>query len=157
MNKIIALMLAGALALPLAACQTKQQTGALFGGAIGGLLGSQFGEGQGKVGAAVAGTILGAALGSEVGKSMDATDELKAEKALETSVTGQPTTWVNPDSGSQVTVTPTRTYYVDENVSPTGEIAPCREFTTEVMVGGQKQDAYGTACRQADGSWKIVQ
>jgi len=157
MNRVVAMLLAGILILPLAACQTKQQTGALFGGAIGGLLGSQFGEGQGQVAAAVLGTVLGAAVGSEVGRSMDATDELKAKQALETSPTGQPTTWVNPDSGNEVTVTPTRTYYVEDNVSPTGEIAPCREFTTEVMVGGKKQDAYGTACRQTDGSWKIVQ
>jgi len=157
MKKITALLLASLLTLPLAACQTKQQSGALFGGALGGLLGSQFGEGQGKVAAAVLGTVLGAAAGSEIGRSMDETDELKARQTLESNRIGQSSTWVNPDSGNEVTVTPTRTYYVEDDVSPAGEIAPCREFTTEVMVGGQKQDAYGTACRQADGSWKIVQ
>jgi len=25
-----------------------------------------------------------------------------------------------------------------------------------VIVGGQEEQAYGTACRQPDGSWKIV-
>lgn len=35
------------------------------------------------------------------------------------------------------------------------EGAPCREYTTTVIVGGQEQSAYGTACRQPDGSWKI--
>lgn len=157
MNKLITMILAGALAMPLAACQTREQTGALFGGALGGLLGSQFGEGQGQVAAAVLGTVLGAAVGSEVGRSMDALDEMKAKQALETSPTGQTTTWVNPDSGNQVAVTPTRTYYVEDDVAPAGEIAPCREFTTEVIVGGRTEQAYGTACRQADGSWKIVQ
>ena len=34
---------------------------------------------------------------------------------------------------------------------------PCREFTTTVNIGGQPQQGYGTACRQADGSWKIQQ
>lgn len=32
----------------------------------------------------------------------------------------------------------------------------CREYTTEIMVNGQSQEAYGQACRQDDGSWQIV-
>lgn len=32
----------------------------------------------------------------------------------------------------------------------------CREFTRPVNVGGQLEDAYGTACLQPDGSWRIV-
>jgi hypothetical protein len=43
----------------------------------------------------------------------------------------------------------------------TGEPAPapqgCREFNTPVTIGGQQQQAYGTACLQPDGSWKIDQ
>jgi hypothetical protein len=34
--------------------------------------------------------------------------------------------------------------------------AECREFQQTIMIGGQAQKAYGTACRQADGTWKIV-
>jgi hypothetical protein len=34
--------------------------------------------------------------------------------------------------------------------------AECREFQQNIMIGGQPQKAYGTACRQADGTWKIV-
>lgn len=33
----------------------------------------------------------------------------------------------------------------------------CREFNTSVMVGGAPQRAYGTACLQPDGSWRIQQ
>ncbi|MEE8203551.1 MAG: hypothetical protein V3R74_07315, partial [Alphaproteobacteria bacterium] len=33
----------------------------------------------------------------------------------------------------------------------------CREYQTTVNVGGQVEQAYGTACRQPDGSWQIVQ
>jgi hypothetical protein len=33
----------------------------------------------------------------------------------------------------------------------------CREFNTPVTVGGQQQQAYGTACLQPDGSWRIEQ
>jgi hypothetical protein len=49
-------------------------------------------------------------------------------------------------------------------VSPLQSAAPpgparqgCREFNTPVVIGGQEQSAYGTACLQPDGSWKIEQ
>jgi surface antigen len=33
----------------------------------------------------------------------------------------------------------------------------CREFQQTVRVGGRSRQAYGTACREPDGSWRIVQ
>ena len=33
---------------------------------------------------------------------------------------------------------------------------PCREFQESVIIDGKTQRAYGTACRQPDGTWKIV-
>jgi hypothetical protein len=33
----------------------------------------------------------------------------------------------------------------------------CREFQQTITVGGNIENAYGTACLQADGAWKIVQ
>jgi len=35
--------------------------------------------------------------------------------------------------------------------------AYCREFQSEIIVGGERETGYGTACRQPDGSWKIVE
>ena len=32
----------------------------------------------------------------------------------------------------------------------------CREFTQTITVGGQAVQATGTACRQPDGSWRIM-
>jgi hypothetical protein len=32
----------------------------------------------------------------------------------------------------------------------------CREYTRSVYIGGQREEAYGTACMQPDGSWMIV-
>lgn len=32
---------------------------------------------------------------------------------------------------------------------------PCREYYMTANIGGKKEQVYGTACRQADGSWKI--
>ena len=32
----------------------------------------------------------------------------------------------------------------------------CREYTRTVYIGNRQQDAYGTACLQPNGDWKIV-
>ena len=32
----------------------------------------------------------------------------------------------------------------------------CREYQQTVEIGGQRQNSYGTACQQPDGSWKIL-
>ena len=34
--------------------------------------------------------------------------------------------------------------------------AYCREYTREIVIDGETQTAYGTACMQADGSWRLV-
>lgn len=151
MNKIAIGLIAGALALAVAGCQTppdKQQTGAVVGGVLGGVLGSQVGEGKGKTAAIIAGTLVGAVIGGEVGKYMDQTDQLKAQQALENNKTNQVASWHNPDTGRDVSVTPTRTY------KSAGQ--DCREYTTAVTIDGKKQTAYGTACRQPDGTWQVV-
>jgi hypothetical protein len=31
-----------------------------------------------------------------------------------------------------------------------------REYTTEITIGDELKPAYGTACLQADGSWKVI-
>lgn len=103
--------------------------------------------------AVAAGTMLGALLGSEIGRSLDKADQAHAQRttqqALETAPAGSTSIWHNPDSGHTGTVTPTRAY-------ETTQSQPCREFQQTVTVGGKTEQAYGTACRQADGSWKIV-
>lgn len=68
---------------------------------------------------------------------------------VESSPTGQASAWADPDRDQAGTPVTTRTF---ENA--VGQ--PCREFTQTITIAGQKQPAYGTACRQPDGSWKIV-
>jgi len=126
----------------------NEGVGALSGGVIGGLLGSQFGGGSGKVMAAAGGALLGAFLGSQIGKSMDKVDQMQMQRALETAPTGKSVGWSNPDTGNRYTVQPTRTYY--------HEHLPCREYTTKAWIDGQSQLIRGSACRQADGSWRVV-
>jgi surface antigen len=38
-----------------------------------------------------------------------------------------------------------------------GQQSNCREFTETVTVGGEPRQAFGRACRQPDGSWRIAQ
>jgi surface antigen len=149
----VAALLAGSLG----ACASnvygdKQVGGAVIGGALGGLLGSKLGGGKGQLAATAIGTLLGALAGSEAGKSMDRADRIYAARtqhaALETTAAGTTTRWVNPDTGHSGSVTPTRTY------AQAGTY--CREYQQTVVVGGQQQSGYGTACRQPDGSWKVV-
>ena len=118
------------------------------GAIIGGVLGHQVGRGSGQTIATIGGAALGAFLGSRVGREMDRSDQLKASQALETSRDGRATTWRNPESGQQYSVTPTRTYE-----SPSG---PCRDFTTVTQIDGHDEVVHGTACRQPGGTWKAA-
>jgi surface antigen len=126
----------------------RQQSGMIIGGVLGGLLGNQVGgHGSERTAAIIAGTLAGAAIGGAIGQSMDITDRMNTSAALENVRTGVPTTWQNPNTGNQYTVVPTRTYNT--------AAGPCREYTIDGIVGGRKEQVYGTACRQPDGSWKI--
>jgi len=146
-----------ALAIAMSGCfegqGDKQIGGAVVGAGLGGLAGSQIGKGSGQMAAVGAGVLLGALLGSEVGKSLDRADMAYAartqQQTLETAPSGTTQTWVNPDSGNSGSYTPVKTYQADS-----GQY--CREYQQTVVVGGQTESAYGTACRQPDGSWKVV-
>src|SRR3954465_6120202 len=142
--------LAAAVVIALAGgCETpptKEQKGTIAGAVVGGVVGSTIGGGTGRTVAIVAGTLAGAGVGGNMGQKRDEADRLKAAQALETTRTGEQTSWTNPDSGASYTMTPTRTYEAK------GE--PCRDFTVDGKVGGKPEKISGTACRQSDGSWK---
>jgi hypothetical protein len=71
------------------------------------------------------------------------------QAALETTRSGTATQWQNPDSGTVETIVPKPAFNSGGTV--------CREFTKTVTIGGTQQQAYGTACRQPDGTWKLAQ
>lgn len=146
-----------AVALALAGCTgkigDKEAVGTLLGAVGGGLAGSQVGKGRGRLLATGVGTLLGALAGKEIGKSLDRADRLEmqqtTQQTLESAPIGKTSTWKNPDSGNYGSVTPKKTYKRDDG-------RYCREFTQTITVGGRTEEAYGTACRQPDGTWKIV-
>ena len=129
--------------------------GLLGGAALGGFLGSKVGSGKGKLAATGAGVFLGGILGNEIGHRMSCQDQAmyhtQTQHTLETQPSGTTVAWRNPETGAQGTVTPTRTYQSQQSGSY------CREFQQTVIVGGREEQGYGTACRQPDGSWQIVQ
>jgi surface antigen len=143
------------LALTTAACVgpsaagPKTQVGAATGAAAGGLLGAALG---GEAEGIIAGVLLGGLLGGAVGNALDNRDReyarMNSYHALEVTPAGTTSEWHNPDSGNAGTITPTRTYQTD-----TGTY--CREFQQTITVGGRTQQAFGTACRQPDGSWRV--
>ncbi|MDZ4100741.1 MAG: RT0821/Lpp0805 family surface protein [Hydrogenophaga sp.] len=136
-------------AFALVACQTpvtQEQSGMVIGGLLGGVVGSQFGHGSGRTAAVILGTLTGVAVGGTVGRSMAERDRYLTAQTLETVRTGVPSQWVNPDTGHRYTVVPTRTYGSDDG--------PCREYQVSAVIGGRIEQMWGTACRQADGSWR---
>lgn len=144
--------MAAACALAIAACATQptqEQAGMVIGGVIGGVLGAGLGEGRGQTAATIAGALLGGMIGGNVGRSMDEQDRMRTASTLEHVRTGVPAQWRNPDTGNAYAVVPTRTYDSAQG--------PCREYTMDALVGGRKERIYGTACRQPDGTWRVVQ
>ena len=98
------------------------------------------------IAAIIAGTMAGAAIGGSVGQTMDEVDRMNTAQSLEAVRTGVPSTWRNPDTGNQYSVTPTRTFGTSAG--------PCRDYTIDALIEGRRETVHGTACREPDGSWR---
>lgn len=132
----------------------KQDVGTLAGAIGGGIIGSNVGGGKGAIAGTIAGTLLGGAIGSSIGASLDRADmqyyNTTSQRALETAQPGTTLPWENPQTGNYGSVTP-RNYYRNDD----GQY--CREYSQTITVGGRTERGYGTACRQSDGTWRIVE
>ena len=153
--RIAVVLLAATLTLPGCSGTTgdKQTAGTILGGIGGAVLGSQVGDGSGRIIATAVGGVIGAWLGSEIGTSLDKADQAYAAQAQQQAhqaPVGSQVTWNNPESGNYGTVTPQR-----DGQDQYGNY--CREYQTTVTIGGESHQAYGTACRQPDGTWVIVE
>ncbi len=132
---------------------SRQTVGAGVGAAGGALIGSTIGGGSGRTAAIIVGGLLGALAGSEIGRTMDENSRLRAEQnrqvALETAPSGQTSSWSNPDNGYSGSVTPRPAYETSG-----GEV--CREYTETIRIDGRNETAVGVACRNPDGTWRVV-
>jgi len=130
----------------------KQDIGTLAGAVGGGIIGSNVGKGKGAIAGTIAGTLLGGMIGSSIGASLDKADMAAyhdaSQRALESNQPGETLPWKNAQSGNSGTITPSNYYQ-----NSAGQY--CREYTQSIVVGGKKEEAFGKACRQPDGSWKI--
>lgn len=151
MKKIVTSFILLSTCISLVGCSdmSNQSMGTLGGAAIGGLVGSRFGGGGGQVLATGLGAVAGAVIGNAVGKSMDNADKARMNQTLESNPAGQPAYWTNSNTGTTYTVTPTQNITVDGNPY-------CREYRSKAVIAGKTQQMYGTACRQPDGTWKMV-
>ncbi|MGB5473249.1 MAG: hypothetical protein WBQ78_07215 [Gammaproteobacteria bacterium] len=70
-----------------------------------------------------------------------------AQISATTAPLGEPIIWEN--GGASGAVIATR-----EGTTPSGRY--CREFQQNVAIGGRREEAYGTACRNPDGSWEVI-
>jgi len=154
-NVVIATVLATTLMSGCAGTYNKATTGA----ALGALTGSALAYGLGKDSSKknlwlIAGAAAGGLIGNNIGAKLDERDRLLLgqtfQNTMEVAPNNQVGGWSNPNTGNSGTVTPTQTMMSANN-------QPCREFNTTVNIGGELSQAYGTACRQSDGSWKIQQ
>lgn len=123
--------------------------GGLIGAAAGGYLGSTMGKGDGKLAATAIGTLVGAVIGHSVGDSLTRTEDICFSQTFEHVPDRETITWHDGTRGAQYEVSPTRTIKTAK-----GEY--CREYTAKATVGSNPMESYGTACRQPDGSWKLM-
>lgn len=141
------------ISLSLTACSiSNEDAGQLTGAAVGGVIGHQFGNGSGQAATTALGAVIGAAVGGQVGRTMDRVDTRYVRDALEYESTGKVKRWTNPDSRITYEVQPERTYY-QKDVD--GSTQPCREYRSTANINGKRETVYGTACRDADGSWHV--
>lgn len=150
-------LLVGALtvmAFDMAGCTPGNNVpGSTAAGAIaGGLLGTAIFHNQ--VAGAIGGALIGGVIGNRIGNYMDAQDRANMQSAIVNTPMNQQASWTSNKAGPNgqpvtYTVRPVKTETVHHRY--------CREYQTTVTVGGKaQQPAYGRACRQPDGSWKIV-
>ena len=129
----------------------KQSIGAAVGTAVGALAGAKFTKDP-ALGVGM-GALAGSFVGSQIGKTMDEYDrkmmQEASQRALELAPSGSQVAWKNPDSGNSGTITPIKTFQESGRY--------CREYTQEVVIGGERQKAYGKACRKPDGHWEIIE
>lgn len=124
--------------------------GGLGGAVVGGLLGSTIGGGSGRTLATIGGALAGGLVGNSLATQLSCQDQHYVGNSTERSLdSGKPVSWHNPDTGTYGDVKPVRSYNTEQ-----GQY--CREFQQTIYIDGERKQGYGTACRQPDGSWKIV-
>lgn len=100
------------------------------------------------------GSVAGSYFGAGMDDDLDIDDrrymQRTAQNALEFNRNWEVSVWRNPETDAEGTVTPIRTY---ESASAKW----CREFEAAVTVDDDQELATGHACRERDGTWRIIE
>ena len=133
--------------------------GSVVGALAGGLAGAEFGGGLGQALFISAGAMTGASVGYEAGTILYPSDQAaydnNARLALNTSTNGKVSDWANPETGNSGIFTPTKTFFAGNGRS-------CRNYRSTLALKAEADQTgvithqEGTACQQADGSWRSV-
>jgi len=130
---------------------SKSDVGTAAGVIGGGVIGSTIGSGAGQVAATIGGALLGGMLGNSIGSSLDRADMDSYDRASQRAMeTGRTQSWRNSSSGNRGSIHPRKRYRNDE-----GQY--CREYSQTIYVDGKSHTGHGTACRESDGSWQIIE
>jgi Surface antigen len=144
---IIALVALAAMTVSCAdSNMSKGTTGAVGGAAGGAIIGQAIGR---NTEATLIGATVGTLLGYIVGNEMDKYDRQQLNYAYERGPSGQPVSWVNPDTGNNYQVVPQPAY------SNTSTDQVCRQAEIIATVDGQEQKTTTTACRNDQGQWVL--
>jgi surface antigen len=158
-------MLVASLLVPVAACQTNEQTGGLVGAGSGALLGGLIGQAAGHnatstlIGAGI-GAVGGYFVGSAIGRQLDEADQKRAAQATQQALAqpvyypaGQPATlpkqpakWSSDHSGSSGSAK----VVAAQQTASGGE---CRTVREVAYIKGQEVAQDSRYCRGSDGSW----
>jgi surface antigen len=151
---VAAILIPATLLSGLSACD-NQQVGTIVGAAGGAAAGRAIGgDGTGGYVGLILGAIAGGYLGGKVADWLTTKDKQQmaqtTNSALENGKSGQTYEWANPDSGNKGAVTAQPSFKTQDG-------ATCRDFSSSVTsLQGQQATGSGMACKQADGTWRIV-
>jgi surface antigen len=123
--------------------------GRLVGAAPGGFTGSQFGPAKDTLSATAIGSLIEAAVGPQAADGIARSEEVCFSQSFEHVADRETVAWMDPVEGVHYAVTPTRTVKSSDG-------RYCREYAARATVNGQAAGIFGTACRQPDGSWELV-
>ncbi len=151
-KQLIGLTLIAVMLSTIIACTGHQPIsragqGAGMGAAAGAILGQAIGR---DTEATLLGTAIGTILGYIVGNEMDKTDRQMLNQVYETTPSGRPVSWVNPDNGNNYQVIAQPAY-----PNPQNRNQYCRKAEIIATIDGQAQKTYTTACRNSRGEWVL--
>lgn len=128
----------------------KTQVAAAGGAAAGGLIAAAAGAGSAWIATSL---FLGALAGGAAGEFLNADDKARMAQsgyeALKSRAPDSQTAWRNPATGNSGATTIDEWYVNADGVE-------CKRFTQTITADGKGYEVTGAACRQADGTWKVV-